>query len=1431
MDKSTEEQHKPKKKNKKKIFIIVIGLSISSVIFLISMLPYIVSTTIFRQFIEKKVTTLIHRPFSIERLNWKWAEGVTIENIVLKDAPSFSDKPLLYVREIRLLPQFRELISRTLNFELSVETVQVHLIRNRMGKTNIEAILESFPSSPDAKPKQDKPGNVNLPVDVVTHIQLKNMDFSFRDEKQNQTFELVRSFFYLRTNSIRNEPTTTHFSGRLSIDNQPDSNVFMDILAGRFLDRKGNLRPTSAQIEVEGEFPGVRIQGAGDMGRKVFDGNIYIDLKQLHRAMRPLIPAEYSDSTVEGFITAIMKTAGDPLEALTFDTEITMEGLKYSGSLIGVNPFGPLRFHVINNGVIDIPGNTFTIRKGRMEILHHTVVQWRGELNDIDTDMKKADFHLDHASFDLIELMDIARPFLPENLTIDLGQSAMLDIRNGAFSGGIPTGDQTLSLRELNIDIPSVRVKNDAVEIGASDFLFSVHQTAASFTDFLPNRFKTIVSSGIKNIRVNGSDDMTVDHLTLTRMEADVQEIDTETLLPGRADITLSGRAENVRKKGGEDISVTLVDLKNLTVTADRFTRSDTAPMGLTCRFDLNESLFIDGIVIPSRLNAEKIEQSFKCTGELLSDNVAEVAVDTIMLSLPSIEVENPSFGKFKTNVNVGTRIPRILVKRLEPLEIDIDDVSTKLSVSDYVKAEIKADAENLAKTRLTCEGVVDIDLSNLYRDLPNAFSKDIKMKGGATLGWDFQGRLPNEEELKTISKLVETRNPEFVDHLTFRVDIKDTDLKYQLSPSDTLDLQHIASGPVIEYRYGETRNKGKLNGGISINKVNALPVVGRLKESLPLFVTFEAAHSRKNENIRFNAKISPLFDIDFRADMEGLGKKELQTDGKINIDLDQTADYFSAVVPEQVRVSGNTKIGWNFSGRLPDDKELEKLTTGLPNNLQEDLPFLGRCDFSIEVLDMDTRLGIAENEYIEFNQMYTEPNISYHFDRAEAVGVLGGKLRVKQIHQMPYIGKIEKPLGVNFSFSFNHEALKTLKISQLMEVQPLNIKETIDIAVYHIDRLLRKGKPLDLSEWMKTVGLQIQTIATIPREANLNAYFKEPKIEGGAEFGMVWDLSPNQHVRTENWLNISNMDLSLRDVADINDLEVNFDFEHRYRIQSGEQKEILQENALSDRVMEPEARSAESFQDGSFQNFLAGLQRRYGANYAVTLKSMDLKSTPVPLTFENVFVDFNYKLGLPAIDFFQADLLGGTVMGSFSANRKNDRFTFKIGVKFSGINAGKIFPGQSLGIDEKETEISGQLSLIFPLEKKLQPLLRDLEVDILLTHIGSRFLERLLYAMDPYESNESIVSQRKLLKTATPQWVRIGVKYGNLSLFGKAKVKGVTIDIPPIRRINIANLPGLEAYEIYLEQLTPVIETLKITSSNVIKLGKNGHIEIGSEK
>jgi hypothetical protein len=226
------------------------------------------------------------------------------------------------------------------------------------------------------------------------------------------------------------------------------------------------------------------------------------------------------------------------------------------------------------------------------------------------------------------------------------------------------------------------------------------------------------------------------------------------------------------------------------------------------------------------------------------------------------------------------------------------------------------------------------------------------------------------------------------------------------------------------------------------------------------------------------------------------------------------------------------------------------------------------------------------------------------------------------------------------------------------------------------------------------------------------------------------------------------------------------------------------------------------------------------------------LENGPFPILLKNARMQMRFSQSLPSIDYFQMDIMGGTLLGDLRTLEHHGRYRLQMNGAFSGLDAGRLFQRGNAGsrrnqkIINEDTRISGRMSLQVPIAASARTVMDNLDVVFRLSHIGARTLERLLYAMDPHENNERIVQQRGLLKKGTPRWIEVVIKHGNLSLTGEVVVGRTNIRLPAIKRLNIASLPIQKQIQNLAGRLVPLLKGLKILSADTLFVGRGGAIE-----
>ena len=382
-------------------------------------------------------------------------------------------------------------------------------------------------------------------------------------------------------------------------------------------------------------------------------------------------------------------------------------------------------------------------------------------------------------------------------------------------------------------------------------------------------------------------------------------------------------------------------------------------------------------------------------------------------------------------------------------------------------------------------------------------------------------------------------------------------------------------------------------------------------------------------------------------------------------------------------------------------------------------------------------------------------------------------------------------------------------------------MKETLNLSLYGLDRIAKEDLSSPLPILLERIGGTATGTLNFQGGNAVDTFMNDLKIEGRMVVGGEVQLTPGQRIDIKGWINTPKMNLDIGNNFSIKNLQTDLNLEKSFYIAHGKSEDKTKRPSLSVDVLKkkPPLYGSE-LKNSTLQRLMNQLQKRFNPKHTISFESVRLDGLPNPIKIHRSFMDVDLTEALPRVDYFQADLFGGTVIGSISILDQNPGFLIQTRISFSGLDAKNLVSRTSVKDENEDRSISGELFLSFPLTVKLQPLLQKLNFGLKFSHIGSRSLEGFLYMIDPSESNETIVSQRRLLRIGTPKWIELTIKNGILSLYGEVEVKGILIKIPSLERLNIGNIPGLADIERQLIRLGPIIELFDIYTKNTLKIG-----------
>ncbi len=581
-------------------------------------------------------------------------------------------------------------------------------------------------------------------------------------------------------------------------------------------------------------------------------------------------------------------------------------------------------------------------------------------------------------------------------------------------------------------------------------------------------------------------------------------------------------------------------------------------------------------------------------------------------------------------------------------------------------------------------------------------------------------------------------------------------------------------------------------------------------------------------QGVRSDLRIDNILGAHFETDVQDLAKKFVRTRGNVSIDMASLSEKWMAKLADKFKLTGAAKFNWDIEGRLPHKTARAKPGSAFIDG-KANLDFIDRMNIDWTIKDMGVDWAASEDRHLKIASVSTESPVRYRFEKQTGKGQSAGKLLLRGI-QLPSREALDKDLSADIFLSAEHDDLKSIIFSQVGVLKPANIKQTLNISLNGLDRLFKRGLSLPLPAWFEYVGGTVRGTLNVSEQTDLTKFIDDLEFEGQLETGAELLLVPGKNIKLQGWALGPEIDVKLGELLNVTNLKTNVNLKKNYRIigaaEGEEDENRLMPLSVSVLKAEPGPAIGSVYefdtQDAMVSKLIGTLRNRFSQEHALALDAAHLGVGPLPLAVERVLMDFDLNEGLPNSDYFQVEMLGGTIIGSLAVIEKNETFFLNTQLAFTGLHTDRIFPAADpLGNDA--SELSGRLTALIPLSVRLESLLREFSMDLKLSRIGPRSLERLLYALDPAESNEAIVSQRQLLRKGFPRRIDVRIKDGNLSLDGEIEVQGVSVEIPSLRRLNIANISGIDKYADHLVGLGPAIEILKLCAANTIRIGENG--------
>ena len=555
-----------------------------------------------------------------------------------------------------------------------------------------------------------------------------------------------------------------------------------------------------------------------------------------------------------------------------------------------------------------------------------------------------------------------------------------------------------------------------------------------------------------------------------------------------------------------------------------------------------------------------------------------------------------------------------------------------------------------------------------------------------------------------------------------------------------------------------------------------------------------------------------------------GTGPQQAATDGTLTLDLGRILPLAAPFLPTGATAGGVSSLAWKLAAPLKPQP--------LPAT-KNPLVKARRAAGLIEQGEMTLSLanqGIAwplASGSVRVNELRTAQPIRLVLPGSSGKITLGGTVTVAGLSGLPGTAGQLPPQSGSLSLNGELTEWRSLRLHEELQLLTLGLVQQADATVSRFDTLLEKPDAITAAALLQRLDglLSASVAARFPGTPTPLPGGME--LSGAANVGVRAELTAGRKLRLKATAATRDFGLRLKNGTVVEGVRADLLIDRTYALAKGEAGEWT---PLSASLVRPPPERMVATGAGEIANRvredLRGQQagsRRFTIRRIVTAGK-----TPLELTaLEGDLLFTPEEMGL---SFFQTEALGGTLRLRGMLDLRPEVPTVSAACSFSNLETFMLLPpdvrlkSRTTG---EETAVTGELSLDAPLATGQREFLEGIRMRLNLRRIGRETLERALFSLDPYERNEQVVAQRKLLRNGSLNWLRAGTLDGSFSLEGEVAVKGITVTLPPVERIRLADLPLKKQLATTLGGVKKLRAALDLVRADTLTVGPDGKISL----
>ncbi len=559
-------------------------------------------------------------------------------------------------------------------------------------------------------------------------------------------------------------------------------------------------------------------------------------------------------------------------------------------------------------------------------------------------------------------------------------------------------------------------------------------------------------------------------------------------------------------------------------------------------------------------------------------------------------------------------------------------------------------------------------------------------------------------------------------------------------------------------------------------------------------------------------------------AALSAASPQRATSSGTVRLDLRRAQPFAAPFMPSGSKGGGVVSAVWNLAAPLP-----EKAFNAEKNpfrSARAGLSLFDTLELGLKLDNISTTVPSAHGS-INVTGLRTKPDlhiVSTH--NGASVRFEGGVFFSGLSGLSGGAGTLPSQHG-SCVFNGDLSGWSAFHLNEELRVDPLAFSQLAELNVNRIDRLMDEKEPLGTATLIKRLDATLLANVEGAFSRDLKPLLPGVDMAGNISSSVRVDLVAGRELALRCALKTADFGVKLANGTTVEGLRSDIEINRVYSLAAASPGESW--TPLSTALVRPSAvatanpGAAEII--GRIHNDLRG-DIRGVRSFSIRRITTKASGTPLELTaLEGDLLFTPEKIGL---SFFQADLLGGTILARGVFDLQPEVPVISAASSFSNLDITYLLPkGSRARQGDQDAEVTGEMSLTAPLTAEQRELFEQLRLAMNVRKIGANTIERALFSLDPYERNEQVVAQRKMLRLGTLKWLRATAVDGAFSMEGEARIKGVSVDLPKVERLRISELPLRQELVKKRASITALRRVLDLVRADTLVVGPKGDVSL----